>query len=331
MSTNTALQEARRVEEQTRCPECGSTDLIRDYPRGEVLCNNCGLVLSENLLDQGPEWRDFEESGRQSASRVGAPTNYMIYDKGLSTEIPMTGRDAQGKALTADARVRFYRMRMLHNQVRQSRKGERSLAEGLRQVERFASRMGLPPALKQQAGVIYRKAAQAGIVRGRSIATIAAACIYVTCRINGFPRTLREIATALKLDKKKLSRTYSVLARQLKLRVPSSTPEEYLPKIADQLGLKGETRADVARMLRELSKNPQFSSMLPTGTVAAAIYVACVVGDERRSQDQIAKAAGVSEVTLRNRARQIAQTLGIEPFPPEGKTLMGWKGARKLA
>ncbi len=325
---NVVLEERRRVEEQTRCPECGSTDLVRDYTRGEVLCNNCGLVLTENIVDQGPEWRDFEESSRQSASRVGAPANYMIYDKGLSTEIPITGRDAQGKALPADARVKFYRMRMLHNQVRQSRKGERSLAEGLRQVERFASRMGLPPALKEQSGVVYRKAAQAGIVRGRSIATIAAACIYVTCRMNGFPRTLREIALSLRLDKKKLSRTYSVLARQLKLRVPSSTPDEYLPKIADQLALQGETRAEVARMLRELSKNPAFSSMLPTGTVAASIYVASVMGEERRSQDQIAKAAGVSEVTLRNRARQIAKFLGIEPFPPEGTTLMGWKGKK---
>ncbi len=81
-------------------------------------------------------------------------------------------------------------------------------------------------------------------------------------------------------------------------------------------------------MLRELSKNPAFSSMLPTGTVAASIYVASVMGEERRSQDQIAKAAGVSEVTLRNRARQIAKFLGIEPFPPEGTTLMGWKGKK---
>ncbi len=325
---NVQTEEARKVEETSRCPECGSTDLVRDYARGELLCNNCGLVLSENIVDQGPEWRDFEESSKGSGSRVGAPTNYMIFDKGLSTEIPMTGRDAQGKALTADARVKFYRMRMLHNQVRQSRKGERSLAEGLRQVERFASRMGLPPSLKEQAAVIYRRAAQAGIVRGRSIATIAAACIYVTCRVNGFPRTLREIAQVLRLDKKKLSRTYSVLARQLRLRVPSSTPEEYLPRIADALNLRGETRAEVARMLRELSKSSTFSSMLPTGTVAAAVYVACVMGNERRSQDQIAKAAGVSEVTLRNRARQIAKALGIEPFPPEGKALAGWKGRR---
>lgn len=314
--------------EDMRCPECGSRDVVRDDHRAETVCNGCGLVIEEDMIDQGPEWRNFDVYERYGSSRVGSPANPMIPDKGLSTEIPVATKDAHGKSLSTEARVKFYRMRMLHNQVRQSKRGERSLGEGLKQVDRFASLMRLPPSIREEAAVVYRKAAQQGVVRGRSIAIIAAASIYVACRLHGFPRTLREIVDVLKLDRKKLSRTYTILNRELKLKVPTTTPEDYLPRICEALELRPETRAMAARMVRDLSSDPAFASMLPTGTVAGAVYIASILCDDRRSQDEISKAAGVSEVTLRNRARQIADALGIKPFPPEGKSLVGWKSKR---
>ncbi len=323
-----ALEEEVIEDADRQCPECGSLDLQRDDRRAELVCNRCGLVLEEDIVDQGPEWRDFNTYERYGSSRVGSPANPMIPDKGLSTEIPVSGRDAHGRSLSTEARVRFYRMRMLHNQVRQSKKGERSLGEGLRQVDRYSSLMRLPNSIRYEAGVIYRRAAQEGIVRGRSIAIIAAASIYVACRMHGFPRTLQEIVDDLKIDRKKLSRTYTILNRELKLSIPPTSPEDYLPRIAEKLELEPETRSLASRMVRELATDPAFASMLPTGTVAGAIYVASVLNEDRRSQDEISKAAGVSEVTLRNRAREIAEAQGIDPFPPEGKSLVGWKSNR---
>lgn len=324
-----AMLEEQVIDESDRqCPECGSRDLQRDDYRAELVCNRCGLVLEEDIVDQGPEWRDFNTYERYGSSRVGSPANPMIPDKGLSTEIPISAKDAHGRTLPAEARVRFYRMRMLHNQVRQSKKGERSLGEGLKQVDRYASLMRLPNSIRHEAGVVYRRAAQEGIVRGRSIAIIAAASIYVACRVHGFPRTLQEIVDSLKIDRKKLSRTYTILNRELKLKIPPTSPEDYLPRIAESLELEPGTRALASRMVRELSNDPAFASMLPTGTVAGAVYIASILKDDRRSQDEISKAAGVSEVTLRNRARQIAEAQGIDPFPPEGKSLVGWKSNR---
>lgn len=317
------------IEVQDRkCPECGSRDLVQDDYRAEVVCNACGLVLEEEIIDQGPEWRDFNVYEKHGSSRVGSPANPMIPDKGLSTEIPRVSRDAYGRNLSSEARVKFYRMRMLHNQVRQSRQGERSLGQGLRQVDKYASHMRLPPAIREEAGMVYRKAAQRGIVRGRSIATIAAASIYVACRLHGFPRTLKEVVEALKVDRKKLSRTYTILNRELKLKIPVPKPEDYLPRIAQDLELEPQTRSMAGEMVRELSGDPAFASMLPTGTVAGAVYIASILCDDRRSQDEISKTAGVSEVTLRNRARQIADALDIDPFPPEGRSLVGWKSKR---
>lgn len=314
--------------ENRKCPECGSRELVRDDYRAELVCNTCGLVLEEDIIDQGPEWRDFNVYEKYGSSRVGSPANPMIPDKGLSTEIPVATRDAHGRTLSTEARVKFYRMRMLHNQVRQSRKGERSLGEGLKQVDKYASHMRLPQAIREEAAMVYRKAAQQGVVRGRSIAIIAAAAIYVACRLHGFPRTLKEICDELKVDRKKLSRTYTILNRELRLKIPVPRPEDYLPRIAQDLELEPETRSMAGEMVRELSGDPAFASMLPTGTVAGAVYIASILCDDRRSQDEISKTAGVSEVTLRNRARQIADALGIEPFPPEGRSLVGWKSRR---
>lgn len=313
---------------EKRCPECDSLDLVRDDYRAELVCNSCGLVIEEDIIDQGPDWRDFNVYERHGSSRVGSPANPMIPDKGLSTEIPMATKDAHGKTLSTEARVKFYRMRMLHNQVRQSKKGERSLGEGLRQLDSFASLMRLPPSIREEAAVVYRKAAQQGVVRGRSIAIIAAASLYVACRLYGYPRTLREIVETLKLDRKKLSRTYTILNRELKLRIPTTSPMDYLPRICEALELRPKTRSMAATIIRDLSEVPAFASMLPTGTVAGAVYIASILCDDRRSQDEISKASGVSEVTLRNRARQIAEAQGIEPFPPEGKSLVGWKSNR---
>ncbi len=117
--------------------------------------------------------------------------------------------------------------------------------------------------------------------------------------------------------------------RELRLRIPTTSPADYLPRIAEALDLMPVTRAMASKMVRDLSADPTFASMLPTGTVAGAVYIASILCDDRRSQDEISKAAGVSEVTLRNRARQIAEALGIEPFPPEGKSLVGWKSNRQ--
>ncbi len=316
---------------EKKCPECDSRDLVKDDYRAELVCNSCGLVLEADMIDQGPDWRDFNVYERYGNSRVGSPANPMIPDKGLSTEIPMATKDAHGKSLPTDARVKFYRMRMLHNQVRQSKRGERSLGEGLRQVDRFASLMRLPPSIREEAAVVYRKAAQQGVVRGRSIAIIAAASLYVACRLHGYPRTLREIVDILKLDRKKLSRTYTILNRELKLRIPTTSPMDYLPRISEALELRPKTRSMASKIIRDLTQDPAFASMLPTGTVAGAVYIASILCEDRRSQDEISKAAGVSEVTLRNRARQIAEAQGIAPFPPEGKSLVGWKSDRLRA
>ena len=82
------------------CPECASKNLVHDYDTGETICGDCGLVLYEQMLDKGPEWRAFTSEEKASRSRVGMPTSYSIHDKGLSTTISQVDRGRFRKKAT---------------------------------------------------------------------------------------------------------------------------------------------------------------------------------------------------------------------------------------
>src|SRR5213594_9699 len=84
----------REVEITTQCPECHGDHLVRDYSRAEIVCEDCGLVLDDMIIDEGPEWRAFDSEQRESRERAGPPSTIMAHDKGLSTSIGWRNKDA---------------------------------------------------------------------------------------------------------------------------------------------------------------------------------------------------------------------------------------------
>jgi transcription initiation factor TFIIB len=73
--------------ENNGCPQCGSLHLVTDETNGEVVCSQCGLVITENKLNRTPEWRAYTLDEQRSKSRMGAPIRYSHFDKGLHTTI----------------------------------------------------------------------------------------------------------------------------------------------------------------------------------------------------------------------------------------------------
>src|SRR5208283_276763 len=185
-----------------KCPECESKNLVHDYDSGETICGDCGLVLYEQMMDKGPEWRAFTAEEKTSRSRVGMPTSYSIHDKGLSTAISQVDRDAFGRKLPLSTRLQMWRLRKWQIRSRVHSSIDRNLAQAMSELERLSSKVSIPRSTKEKSAIIYRKALDKGLVRGRSIAAIAAAALYAACRGSGTPRTLREIAEASLVDKK---------------------------------------------------------------------------------------------------------------------------------
>ncbi len=301
-----------------KCPECASKNLVHDYDSGETICGDCGLVLYEQMMDKGPEWRAFTAEEKSSRSRVGMPTSYSIHDKGLSTAISQVDRDAFGRKLPLSTRLQMWRLRKWQIRSRVHSSIDRNLAQAMAELERLSSKISISAPIKEKAAVAYRKALDKGLVRGRSINAIAAASIYAACRKSGSPRTLREIAEASLVDKKDVARCYRLLLQELDFHMPTSDPMTYVSKIAEKTGISGKTQGAAIAILRMARQKRVSAGKDPMGLAAAALYIACLQNTEKETQKDISEAAGVTEVTVRNRYKDLIKKLHLET--PDQKT-----------
>lgn len=292
-----------------KCPECGSTRLMRDYECAEIVCMACGFVVAAKLADQGPEWRAFDDEQRAKRARAGAPLTFTIHDKGLSTMIDWHDRDVYGKRLAPGQKAQIYRLRKWQRRIRVSDATERNLAFALSEISKIANNLNLPKNILETASVIYRKAVKERLIRGRSIQGVTAAAIYVACRQCGVARTLDEIAQASTVNKKEVGRSYRFLIKELNYFIPPLKPSQYITKFSNQLTMQGKVEEIAHKILASAKELKLTSGRGPTGIAAAASYIASVLTGERKTQREIAEIAQVTEVTIRNRYKELVERL----------------------
>lgn len=307
-----AIEGENLARKSVKCPECSSTKLIKDYERGEVICAECGLVIMESILDYGPEWRAFDAEQRSRRARAGSPTKYIRPNKGLVTEIDAYNRDIRGEKISTKDQAQLKRMRKWHKRVSIASSMEKNLAIALAELDRAASALGLPEKVKARAAVIYREAVKNDLIRGRLIESVVAAVIYAVCRIMGIPKTLDEISHVTGIEKKEIGRAYRFLKKELKLNIPLPDPSQYVPKFASALGLSPKVQKEAVKIIKKALKKGLISGRGPTGVAAAAVYIAATLLGERRTQKEVAEVAGVTEVTIRNRYRELKRELGLK-------------------
>jgi transcription initiation factor TFIIB len=294
------------------CPECGSTKLMRDYECAEIVCMDCGFVIAAKLADRGPEWRAFDDEQRAKRARTGAPLTYTIHDKGLSTMIDWHDRDIYGKRLSPGQKAQIYRLRKWQRRIRVSDATERNLAFALSEISKIANALNLPKNILETASVIYRKAVKEHLIRGRSIQGVTSAAIYVACRQCGLARTLEEIAQASNINKKEVGRSYRFLIKELNYFIPPLKPSQYITKFSNQLTMQGKVEEIAHKILSTARDLKLTSGRGPTGIAAAASYIASVLTGERKTQREIAEIAQVTEVTIRNRYKELVERLMFE-------------------
>ncbi|MGY5862901.1 MAG: transcription initiation factor IIB, partial [Candidatus Thorarchaeota archaeon] len=300
--TNRTGKQGERARSKSgfTCAECGGTEIVQDLEKGEKICAACGLVISDHRIDTGPEWRAFTADEKDARSRTGAPTNYAIHDKGLSTMIDWRDHDSQGKRFTAKKRSEIYRLRKWQIRTRVHSSVDRNLAQAMSELDRLASQLGLTRSIKELAALLYRKLIVRRLARSRSIDAMVGASIYAACRLRSAPRSLEEISRHSRVSKKKIGQHYRLLVEKLGLRMPVSEPANYVPRFITQLGLPGKVQRRVLEILEDAKKQRSLiTGRDPRGLAAAAIYIASILEDSRVTQRDIAMAAGVTEVTVR--------------------------------
>jgi len=293
------------------CPECESETIVQSGDGSELSCENCGLIVEEEAIDRGPEWRAFNHQERQSKSRVGAPTTQTMHDKGLTTTIDWKDKDAYGRSISSEKRSQMNRLRKWQERIRTKDAGERNLQFALSETDRMASALGVPRSVREVASVLYRRTLEADLIRGRSIEGVATSTLYAACRIEGIPRSLEEVAAVSRVDRKEIGRTYRYVAGELGLEMEPVDPKKYVPRFCSELGLSEEAESKANEIITVSAEAGLLSGKSPTGFAAAAIYAASLLCNEKQTQRAVADVAQVTEVTIRNRYQEQIEAMGI--------------------
>ena len=306
-SENLTIQKIEEIE--LTCNNCNTSRLVSDDVNGEIACSSCGCVISEYSEDRGKEHGGVSEG--IDNRRTGAGLSLKMYDKGLYTIIGVQNKDSVGKPLSSNTVQVFNRLRKWDNRSQIKNTADRSLRSALNDLGNVQLKLGLSDAIIERASLFYRKASEKNLVRGRTVKGITGACLYAACRDLEHTRTLKEIAQHLEIGRKDLARSYRLLFRELGFVVSIADPVKSIGKIASKIGVKEKTIRkamyvlDLAQDARIVAgKNPEIIA-------ATAIYAACMLTGENKSQHEIAIAANTSTVSIRNRISEFREKLNL--------------------
>lgn len=305
------------------CPVCSDSSAPKDYPNdistaitdvesGEIICSKCGMVINDRIEDSmRPDSRTFGNEQDYNKIRLGPPTSIAYHDMGLSTSttIGRTDRDASGQKLDAATYSKMQRLRTWNLRTQLSKSSDRNFMIAFHKLYGLKDRLGLPDAVVEKAAYTYRKSQQRGLVRGRTIDSILGAAVYAACRELGVPKTLNEVAQASSIREKRISKAYRVLSFELGISVPILDPMKCIVKVANKVSLNEKTKRKAMAIMSQVTQKEISAGKDPMGLAATVIYMSCLGTGETKTQIDIAKAAGVTEVTVRNRFKDLKEKL----------------------
>lgn len=290
---------------------CNSGRQVTDLESGEMACSSCGLVSLDKAVESRGEWRAFEND--KDLSRVGSPMSLAFHDMGLATVIGRANKDSAGRKLDASMNSVMGRLRTWDARTSVHSSGHRNLMHAFSELHRLKDKLGLSDAIVEKTAYIYRKAEEKRLVRGRSTSSILAAAIYIACREMGAQRTLGDVTEVTNVKRKDLTRSYRLLIRELDIKVPLADPMKCITKIANKANLSEKTRRMAMSTMNELIEKEISAGKDPMGLAATVLYLSSLTNGESTTQKDISEAAGVTEVTIRNRFNDLKEALFKQP------------------
>jgi transcription initiation factor TFIIB len=282
------------------CSACRSEVVVTDHECGEVICSRCGVVVARLEGSAVQEWRAFSVDDFYSRSRVGGATSLARYNKGLLTTIG-SSRDSKVRGINFD-RIRIWDFRI-------QTANDRSLKQALPALEHLKESLGLPDTIVEKSAYFYRKAARINLIKGRTVSSVLAAAVYLACRELETPRTLNEVSVASNVPRKKISRDYRLLVHTFDPKIPAIDHVRCITRIANKVGLSEKTKRVAVKIMREVVAMQISAGKGPMGIAATVLYIACLQGGENKTQKELSIAAGVTEVTIRNRYSDLKKYL----------------------
>jgi transcription initiation factor TFIIB len=298
------------------CSICHRNDrIITDTESGEVICGNCGAVISEKVEDASHLERRIFTQGAQIdevRARTGAPTSLARHDMGLATIVGKENRDAAGTKIDPSVSSAMQRLRTWDSRVQLSLPSGRNRREAFMLLDTLKDKLGLSDAVIENTAYLYRKAQQRKFLRGRSISGVVCAATYIACRDLGISKTMKEIAAASNIKQKSLARIYRQLILEFDYKVPNIDPIKCVARVANNAKLAEKTKRQAIEIMDKVKQNQISAGKDPMGLAATVIYMSCIKTGESISQKEISNVAGITEVTLRNRYKELKNRLNSE-------------------
>jgi transcription initiation factor TFIIB len=283
---------------------------ITDPAVGEVICIDCGMVISDRPLESFSEWQKFTYNDLISTGGGGRglPMSLTIHDQGLSTRIGRENKDFTGERIFDSSMLSIlHRMRTWDHrtQTRNSKDTSRKIAFG--QLERLGQKLALPDSVVEKAAYIYRKVQQKEITVGRTATGALAACVYIACREAAIPRTSNEVAEVSNIRRKEMWNAYRAIVSELDLKIPLIDPVKCLVKLANKIGVNEKVKRYGISYMRQAIACNISAGRDPMGLAATILYISCQNYGESldKSQKYFAETAEVSDVTVRNRRQEL--------------------------
>ncbi|MCV0400074.1 MAG: transcription initiation factor IIB [Nitrosarchaeum sp.] len=291
--------------QETKCLRCGKNSLITDMDSKEIFCSKCGFVVDEKTDDRRPD-RSFGESD-SNRSHAGDKSSLVRHDRGLSTVIHSVDRDSTGNPLSSTMKSSLVRLRRWDSISRVKSNDERNLRYALGEILKLKEKLSLSEAISEKAAYLYRKALEKKLIRGRSISALVAASLYAACRASETPRTINEVANAIGVRRKEVTACYRLIFRELDLKMPVVDTVSCIAKIASNADVSEKIKRDAIKILKKAERQHILAGKHPMGMAASALYLAGISAGEIKTQRDIADAAGVTEVTVRQRCKSLRQ------------------------
>jgi transcription initiation factor TFIIB len=286
--------------------------VVTDPDTGELIRKETGEVISDNALSQEKEWRSFDSEEDKNRARVGVPASLAFHDMGLSTTIGKEITDASGNLIDAETRTRMGRLRKWNSRSQSHSPTERNLQQAFTMLSRLKDRLGLPSHVTEKAAYTYRKAQEKGLIRGDTIGSVLAASIYVAARQSGVLRTLDDISESSNVRPKQAARSYRRIISELDIKVPLIDPAKYIVKVANSLNFDEKLKRKALELMEKAQRKNILVGKDPISMAASILYIVNLAEGQQnipRTQAEIARAAGVTEVTLRNRSKELRKNM----------------------
>ena len=272
---------------------------ITDFETGEIFCQHCGVVLQDVIAHDRKDEDMFTDN--EYASHGGSRSSLRFHDMGLATIVGKFNQDSTGKPLDYKMKQTMKRMRLWDSRSQVKNTSERNLRIALVEMEKLKEKLSLSDAIMERSAYIYRKAAKAQLIRGRSIKGVVGACVYVACREMDATRTIMDISKNLQETRRSIAKNYRVLFHYLRLTVSVPDPIKSIVRIANNLEISENTKREAIHIFDTLKERKLIAGKKPDAVAATVIYMASIKTGVNLSQQKISQVSGITGVTIRSR------------------------------